>query len=133
MKKQNYLCVDLTTQMKQKYLQVMEGRKGTLFRNEEDKFTFTERGAKPQEKKPWKHWHLIKRIKDEQMSAQVTANDRHVKLEIYLRHEAYTDGRDLADQLASHTEELGETLCETDMKKLVSAIQALRKEATKCE
>ena len=112
--------------MKQKDLQVMEGRKGTLFRNEEDKFTFTERGAKPQEKKPWKHWHLIKRIKDEQMSAQVTANDRHVKLEIYLRHEAYTDGRDLADQLASHTEELGETVCETDMKKLVEEIRKLK-------
>lgn len=129
MKKQTYLCVDLKTQMKEQDLQVLESRKGTLCRNEEDKFTFTEKGAKPHEKKPWKHWHLIKRIKDEQMSAQVTANDAHVKLEIYLKHAAYTDGRDLADQLAMHIEELGETLCETDMGKLVEAIRALKPQA----
>ena len=129
MKKQNYLCVDLTTLMKEEDLKVMESRKGTLCRNEEDKFTFTEKGAKPHEVRKWKHWHLIKRIKNDMMSAQVTANDAHVKLEIYLKHEAYTDGRDLADQLAMHTEELGETLCETDMAKLVESIRALNPQA----
>ncbi len=131
MKKQNYLCVDVTTLMKKRNLKVKESRRGTLYRNGEDRFTFTQRGVAPQEKKPWKHWQLIRRIQDGQMSAQVTANDRHVKLEIYLRHESYDDGRDLADQLAGYTEELGETLCETDMQALVSEIRALRKEVSR--
>lgn len=125
-KKQNYLCVDLTTLMKEENLQVLNARKGTLFRNDEDHFTFTERGARPQEVKVWKHWHLIKRVQNEMVSAQVTVNDRHAKLEIYIRHEAYEDGRDLADKLALLTEDMGETLCETDIKKLVEGICALR-------
>ena len=41
MKKNLHLCVDLITLMKQGDLQVMDSRKGTLFRNEEDKYTFT--------------------------------------------------------------------------------------------
>ena len=48
MKKSINLCVDLVTLMKQEDLQVLDSRKGTLFRNEEDKFTFTERGAREQ-------------------------------------------------------------------------------------
>ena len=40
MKKNINLCVDLVTLMKQGDLQVLDSRKGTLFRNEEDKFTF---------------------------------------------------------------------------------------------
>ena len=123
MKKQNYLCVDLTTQMKQEDLQVMESRKGTLFRNEEDKFTFTEKGARPHEVHPEKHWVTLDRSKN----GKVSANDTHIKLEIYIRHEQYEDGRDLADQLASQTEQMGETLCEKDMAKLVESIRALKK------
>ena len=39
MKKNINLCVDLVTLMKQGDLQVLDSRKGTLFRNEEDKAT----------------------------------------------------------------------------------------------
>ena len=45
-KKQNYLCVDLTTKMKKSDLQVLDSRKGTLHRTDEDKFTFIEKGAR---------------------------------------------------------------------------------------
>ncbi len=122
MKKQNYLCVDLTTEMKQDNLQVMDSRKGTLFRTTEDAFTFTEKGARPNSTKPWKHWKLIERS----LHGKVLANDTHVKVEFYIHHEDYVNGRHLADMLAGQVEQLGETLCETDMAQLVEDIKALK-------
>ena len=122
MKKQKYLCVDLETQMKEQDLQVMDSRKGTLSRNGEDRFTFTEKGARPHEVHKEKHWVTIDRTKN----GKVSANDSHIKLEIYIRHEQYEDGRDLADQLACQTEQMGETLCETDIAKLVRNIRSLK-------
>ena len=126
MKKQNYLCVDLATQMKEQDLQVMESRKGTLFRNEEDKFTFTEKGAKPHEVHLEKHWQVLDRCR----YGKVSANDAHVKVELYIPHEDYTSGRDLADILASQVEQMGDNLCEMDMENVVNEIRALRKEAS---
>lgn len=122
MKKQNYLCVDLTTLLKEGNLRVLNSRKGSLFRNEEDKFTFTERGAHVGELRPEKHWVTIDRSRD----GKVSANDSHIKLELYIRHENYADGHDLADQLAYQTEQMGETLCDIDLRKLVSNIRALK-------
>ena len=106
MKKSINLCVDLVTLMKQEDLQVLDSRKGTLFRNEEDKFTFTERGAREQ---------------------TVQANVNHIKLELYIPHGDYADGRDLADILASQVDQMGDNLCEMDMAKVVEAIRALKK------
>lgn len=123
MKKNMFLCVDLETQMKGQDLQVMDSRKGTLYRNGEDRFTFTERGARPHEVHKEKHWVTIERTRN----GKVSANDTHIKLELYIRHENYEDGRDLADQLAYQTEQMGETLCETNLEKLVESIRALKK------
>jgi len=126
-KKQNYLCVDLTTHMKQDDLHVLDSRRGTLFRNEEDKFTFTESGAHGQHTQPWKHWALIERSKN----GKVSANDSHIKVEFYFHHEDYTDGRDLADQLATQIEQIGETLCDTDLEKMVVSIRELKDQKSK--
>ena len=126
MKKQNYLCVDLTTKMKQNDLQVLESRKGTLFRNEEDKFTFTERGARPHEIHPELHWRVL----DKCRYGKVSANANHIKLELYIPHEDYATGRELADILAQQVEQMGDNLCEMDLSKVVEAIRALRKEAS---
>ena len=123
MKKNMFLCVDLETQMKEQDLQVMDSRKGTLYRNGEDRFTFTERGARPHEVHKEKHWVTIERTRN----GKVSANDTHIKLELYIRHENYEDGRDLADQLAYQTEQMGETLCETNLEKLVESIRVLKK------
>ena len=125
MKKNIMLCVDLITQMKQGDLQVLDSRKGTLFRNEEDKFTFTEKGAKPHEVHPELHWQTL----DKSKYGKVSANANHVKLELYIPHEDYANGRDLADILASQVEQMGDNLCEMDMPKVIEAIRALRKEA----
>ena len=126
MKKQVMLCVDLITLMKQGDLQVMDSRKGTLFRNEEDKFTFTERGAKPHELHPEKHWQVMEKCR----YGKVSANDAHVKLELYIPHGDYENGRDLADILAQQVEQMGDNLGEMDMKQVVESIRALRKEAS---
>ncbi len=122
MKRNKILCVDLTTEMKQDDLQVMDSRKGTLFRTAEDAYTFTEKGARPNSTQPWKHWKLIERS----LHGKVLANDTHVKVEFYIHHEDYVNGRHLADMLASQIEQLGETLCETDMTQLVEDIKALK-------
>ena len=126
MKKNLHLCVDLTTLMKENDLQVMESRKGTLFRNEEDKFTFTERGARPHELHPEKHWQVL----DKCRYGKVSANNAHVKLELYIPHGDYENGRDLADILAQQVEQMGDNLGEMDMKQVVESIRALRKEAS---
>ena len=126
MKKQNYLCVDLTTKMKQNDLQVLESRKGTLHRTDEDKFTFTERGARPHEIHPELHWRVL----DKCRYGKVSANANHIKLELYIPHEDYATGRELADILAQHVEQMGDNLCEMDLAKVVEAIRALRKEAS---
>ena len=112
--------------MKKSDLQVLDSRKGTLFRNEEDKFSFTEKGARPHEVRPEKHWQVLDRCR----YGKVSANDAHIKLELYIPHGDYTNGRDLADILAQQVEQMGDNLCEMDMEKLVNAIRALRKEAS---
>ena len=126
MKKNLNLCVDLITQMKEGDLKVLDSRKGTLFRNEEDKFTFTERGARPHEVHPELHWQVL----DKSKNGKVSANANHIKLELYIPHEDYTTGRELADILAQQVEQMGDNLCEMDLAKVVEAIRALRKEAS---
>lgn len=126
MKKQNYLCVDLTTKMKKNDLQVLESRKGTLHRTDEDKFTFIERGARPHEVHPELHWQTL----DKSRYGKVSANANHIKLELYIPHEDYATGRELADILAQQVEQMGDNLCEMDLSKVVEAIRALRKEAS---
>ncbi len=105
------LCVDLITQMKEGDLKVLDSRKGTLFRNEEDKFTFTERGARPHEVHPELHWRLLDRTKH----GRIHINSRHVKVEFYIHHDDYANGRQLADILASEIETMGESLSDMSL------------------
>ena len=108
MKKQIYLCVDLTTLMKNGDLRVTKQASGVLRREGEDQFAFTEDEPKRRRIHPELHWHLVDRTKH----GSIHANSRHVKVEFYIHHEDYEDGRDLADILTSETETIGENLCE---------------------
>ena len=108
MKQQNFLCVDLTTKMKKSDLQVLDSRKGTLHRTEDDKFTFIEKGVPTYQSRPELRWHLIDRTKH----GQVKYNSQHVMVQLYVPHDDYVNGRQLADILASEVETMGETLCE---------------------
>jgi len=123
MKKNIMLCVDLITLMKKHDLKVLDSRKGTLFRNEEDKFTFTERGARPHEVHPELHWKVL----DKCRFGKVSANANNIKLELYIPHEVYQDGRELADIISQQVEQMGDNLCEMDMSKVIEEIQALKK------
>lgn len=103
---------------------MLDSRKGTLFRNEDDKFTFTEKGAFPREVHPEKHWQVL----DKCRFGKVSANNAHVKLELYIPHEDYHSGRELADILAQQVEQMGDNLGEMDMEQVVRSIRALKKE-----
>jgi len=116
-KKQNYLCVDLTTKMKKSDLQVLDSRKGTLHRTDEDKFTFIEKGVRTYETRPELHWRLL----DQTKHGKIKYNAQHVMVQIYVSHDDYKDGRELADMLAAEIETMGETLCEVDIKEEVAA------------
>ena len=115
MKKQNYLCVDLTTKMKQNDLQVLDSRKGTLFRNEEDKFTFIEKGVRTYATHPELHWRLLDRTKH----GRIHTNANHIKVEFYIRHGDYVSEQQLADILAREIEQMGESICDMDLKEEV--------------
>ena len=125
MQKEIILCADLITLMKEGNLKVLDSRKGTLFRNEEDKFTFTEKGAHPHEVHLEKHWQVLDRCK----YGKVSANDAHIKLELYIPHQDYNSGKKLADILAQQVEQMGDNLCEMDLTKLVEGIRSLKSNA----
>jgi len=119
--KSTFPCVDLKFEGNTSIIAEGEKRQGTLRFVDEDKFKFVEKGVQYAQQ-PWKHWKLIERS----LHGKVLANDTHVKVEFYIHHEDYVNGRHLADMLASQIEQLGETLCETDMTQLVEDIKALK-------
>ena len=108
--KQNYLCVDLTTEMVESHIKENEKRSGMLTMDQENEhFIFSEaRAPKPH---PELQWQLLDRTKHGRM----TANTRHVKVEFYIHHEEYRTTAELADMLASEIETMGENLCETSL------------------
>lgn len=109
-----YPCVDLKT-FTREVMRVNKAVKGSLVMDEEhEHFTFEERPEPVSH--PECHWHLIDRSKH----GKVSVNGRHVKVEFYVRHDEYEDGRELADMLASEIETLGENLCESDLKEEVA-------------
>ena len=100
--KQNFLCVDLKFEGNTSVIKEGESRKGVLTYENEDKFhfVFTENEGKPHVAHPELHWRLLDRTKH----GRVHVNANHVKVEFYIHHTDYADGRDL-----------GENLSETDM------------------
>ena len=68
------------------------------------------------------HWQVLDRCR----YGKVSANNAHVKLELYIPHGDYSDGRELADILASQVEQMGDNLSEMDMPKIIESIRALK-------
>ena len=106
MAKQNFLCVDLKFESNTSVINEGETRKGVLKYENEDKFHFVESASKPHVEHPELHWRLLDRTKH----GRIHINSRHVKVEFYIRHEDYANGRELADILASEIETMGESL-----------------------
>lgn len=125
MKTQNYLCIDLRTEMLQSDIQTGETRNGTLIVDETgEHFTFKETRTRTNRTAghlghcphPELHWRLLDRTKH----GRATLNSRHVKVEFYIHHDEYQDGADLADILAREIETFGKQFCETNFKEEVS-------------
>lgn len=110
MKKQNYLCVDVTTYTN-KDMKVFDEKNGKLQRDEADHFTFVETHPEDHTEHPELHWRLLDRTKH----GRVSINARHVKVEFYIRHEDYADGRDLADILFAETDTMGDNMSVMNM------------------
>ena len=111
MNKNSFLCVDLKVESPATMIQEGESRKGVRTYENEDKFHFVENEGKPHVVHPELHWRLLDRTKH----GRVHVNANHVKVEFYIHHTDYADGRDLADLLAREIETMGENLSVTDM------------------
>jgi len=72
---------------------------------------------------PELHWQTL----DKSKYGKISANANHVKLELYIPHEDYANGRDLADILASQVEQMGDNLCEMDLEQVIASIRSLKK------
>ena len=105
MKKQYFPCVDLKFEGNTTIIKEGEKRAGTLRFVDEDKFKFIERGVE-YKRHPELHWRLLDRTKH----GRLNINAQHVKVEFYIRHDDYQNGRDLADILANEIETMGESL-----------------------
>ena len=111
MAKTTFPCVDLKVESPAEVIKEGESRKGVLKFIDEDHFHFIEAVIKHI---PCPHlwWKLLDRSKH----GRVCMNSRHIKVEFYIHHDEYADGRDLADMLAREIETLGENLCEMNLK-----------------
>ena len=91
-------------------------RQGALtYVQEDEKFLFKERDV-PFVPQPHLHWRLL----DRTLHGRVNVNAQHVKVEFYIHHDAYVDGRDLADLLASEMETIGDNLCDINLEEEVA-------------
>lgn len=109
MKKQNYLCVDVTTVTKEKMVCKKAVTGKFVMDEEQEHFTFREKGDVTPH--PELQWHLMDRTKHGKMSI----NSRHVKVEFYIHHDEYQSESELADILASEIEQMGDRLCDMDI------------------
>ena len=104
-------CVDAKVTTNNQVLQLGKHYKGSFVQNSEDQVQFVEE-TKVHTIHPELHWRLINRT----LHGRMSVNANHIKVEFYIRHEEYADGRDLADMLAREIETLGENLCEMNLK-----------------
>lgn len=118
MAKNNFPCVDLKFEGRT-IIKEGEKRQGTLHYLEQDeKFKFVENRLR-YVRHPELHWRLLDRTKH----GRVNINSQHVKVEFYIRHEDYQNGRDLADILAAEIETMGDNLSDMDLKEEVEQCQ----------
>lgn len=109
--KTTFPCVDLKYQGNTTVIKPKQTRRGALtYVQEDEKFLFREQDV-PTTPQPQLHWRLLNRT----LHGKASINAQHVKVEFYIHHDSYVDGRDLADILASEIETIGESLCDMDL------------------
>ena len=114
--KTTFSCVDLKYQGNTTVIKPTQTRRGTLtYVKEDENFEFREQDV-PSVPHPHLHWRLLNRT----LHGKASINAQHVKVEFYIHHDSYVDGRDLADLLASEIETMGENLCDTNLEEEVA-------------
>ena len=114
--KSTFPCVDLKFEGNTTVIKPKQTRNGSLtYVEENERFLFKERNV-PYTPHPHLHWRLL----DRTLHGRVNVNAQHVKVEFYIHHDEYLNGKDLADILASEMEMMGENLCETNLEEEVA-------------
>jgi len=114
--KTTFPCVDLKYEGNATVIKPKQTRRGALtYVQEDEKFFFKERDV-PVTPQPQLHWRLLNRT----LHGKASINAQHVKVEFYIHHDSYVDGRDLADILASEIETMGDNLCDMDLEQEVN-------------
>ena len=114
--KTTFPCIDLKYQGNATVIKPKQTRRGSLtYVQEDEKFEFREQDV-PSVPQPHLHWRLLNRT----LHGKASINAQHVKVEFYIHHDSYVDGRDLADILASEIETIGDNLCDLDLEEEVN-------------
>ena len=114
MAKTTFPCVDLKVESPAEVIKEGESRKGVLKFIDEDHFNFIEAVIKHI---PCPHlwWKLLDRTKH----GRIHTNANHIKVEFYIKHGEYVSEQQLADMLAREIEQMGESICDMDLKEEV--------------
>lgn len=108
-------CVDAKVTTNNQVLQLGKHYKGSFVQNNEDQVQFVEE-TKVHVIHPELHWRLLDRTKH----GRIHTNANHIKVEFYIKHGEYVSEQQLADILAREIEQMGESLCEMDLKEEVA-------------
>ena len=111
--KTTFPCVDLKFEGNT-LIKEGESRKGVLRFIDEDRFHFAENQLQ-HVVHPELHWRLLDRTKH----GRIHTNANHIKVEFYIKHGEYVSEHQLADMLAREIEQMGESICDMDLKEEV--------------
>ena len=117
-------CVDLKTVTNGK-MEVLDTRKGKLYRSGEYAYTFTENGAENKGKRPWE---CRVKLAEERPYARISVNSNGAFLGIYAPKENFGNTRELAELLLDQTERLCEKVTGMDVMGIIEKLDALKRQ-----
>ena len=110
-------CVDAHVTTNNQVVQQGKTYDGKFTYVDDDHVRFVEKQKKAHVIHPELHWRLLERTKHGRMHTNVN----HIKVEFYIKHGEYVSEQQLADMLAREIEQMGESLCDMDLKSEVEA------------
>ena len=108
-------CVDAHVTTNNQVVQQGKTYDGKFTYVDEDHVQFVEE-TKVHVIHPELHWRLLERT----LHGRMSVNANHIKVEFYIKHGEYVAEQQLADMLAREIEQMGESLCDMDLKEEVA-------------
>ena len=108
-------CVDAHVKTNNQVVQQGKTYDGKFTYVDEDHVQFVEE-TKVHVIHPELHWRLLERT----LHGRMSVNANHIKVEFYIKHGEYVSEQQLADMLAREIEQMGESLCDMDLKEEVA-------------